>query len=97
MEVDFWNRFWDDCFGIFRGTRQEFNVFVATMNEVDKDIKFIPEINWKENKLNFLDMTIKIEKGFLQTRLFVKENTKNVLLLPSSCHLPSVTRGTVTV
>ena len=66
------------------------------MNEVDPDIKFKPSINWEENKVDFLDTTVKIdENGYIQTRLFVKENTKNALLLPSSCHLLSVTRGTV--
>ena len=47
-------------------------------------------------ELVFLDLVISINKdGFLQTDLHTKPNTKNSLLLPSSCHPPAVTRGSV--
>ena len=40
-EVDSWGgRFRDDCLGLFRGSKLEFNGYVATLNSVDKDIKF---------------------------------------------------------
>ena len=61
--------------------------FVQTMNSVDGDIKFTSEINWDENTVVFLDLTISIdENGYLQTDLYTKPNAKNGLLLPSSAH-----------
>ena len=49
-EVDKWGgRFRDDCLGLFRGTKLEFNRFVACMNSVDTDIKFTSEIDWEDN------------------------------------------------
>ena len=66
------------------------------MNSVDRDIQFTSEINWEENKVVFLDLVITIDsEGYLQTDLHTKPNAKNTLLLPSSCHKPSVTRASV--
>ena len=66
------------------------------MNSIDKDIQFTSEIDWKENKVMFLDLEITIDSdGYLQTDLYIKPNAKNTLLLPSSCHKPSVTRASV--
>ena len=95
-EVDWWSRFRDDCLGLFRGMEAEFRGFLAAMNSVDQEIKFTSEINWKENVVVFLDLTITIDRfGYLQTDLYMKPNTKNSLLLPSSCHRPTVTRSSV--
>ena len=95
-EVDWWSRFRDDCISLWRGTRLEFEQFVEIMNSVDKDIKITAVIDWDNNRIIFLDTVVYIdEEGYLQTSLYVKKNMKNCLLLPSSCHLPSVTSGTV--
>ena len=94
--MDWWSRFRDDCLGLWRGTEAEFQGFVAAMNSVDTEIKFTSEINWQENVIVFLDLTITIDHhGFLQTDLYTKPNAKNSLLLPSSCHRPTVTRSSV--
>ena len=75
--MDWWGRFRDDCIALWRGTKLEFNRFVATMNEVYRDIKFKASIDWEENKVAFLDTTVKIDdEGYIQTSLYVKENTK---------------------
>ncbi len=95
-EVDWWSRFRDDCLGLWWGTKAEFQGFVTTMNSVDNDISFTSEINWEENRVVFLDLTITIDaQGFLQTDLYTKPNAKNSLLLPSSCHRLTVTRSSV--
>ena len=66
------------------------------MNSVDRDIKFSHEINWEENKVVFLDLIITIDsQGFLQTDIHFKPNSKNALLLPSSCHPPGLVRAIV--
>ena len=62
------------------------------MFSVDPAIKFTSEIDFKENKVNFLDTTVQITKeGFLVTDLYVKENTLNQYLSPKSAHPGSVT------
>ena len=95
-EVDFWRRFRDDCLGIFRGTQADFKVFLSTMNGVDSNIQFTSEIDFERNSINFLDVQITInDQGFLVTDLYVKPNTLNQLLKPSSAHPTTVTRSLV--
>ena len=95
-EVDWWHRFRDDCLGLFRGTEADFKVFLSTMNSVDPAIRFTAEINFQTNSVNFLDLVISIgQDGYLTTDLFVKPNTLNQLLLPTSAHPSSVTRASV--
>ena len=95
-EVDWWHRFRDDCLGLFRGTEADFRLFLDTMNSVDPAIKFTAEVDFERNTVNFLDVVISIdEQGYLRTDLYTKPNTLNQLLLPTSAHPPSVTRGSV--
>ena len=66
------------------------------MNSVDPAIRFTAEINFETNSVNFLDLVIAIgPDGFLTTDLYVKPNTLNQLLLPTSAHPSSVTRASV--
>ena len=95
-KVDWWSRFWDDCLALWRGTQAEVPSFVAAMNSVDQDIKYTSGINWDDNSVVFLDLTITFDDhGFLQTNLYRKLNANNSLLLPSSCHRPTFTRSLV--
>ena len=66
------------------------------MNSIDPAIKFTAEVNFEENKVNFLDIQISINaEGYLTTDLYEKPNTLNQLLKPSSAHPSSVTRASV--
>ena len=95
-EVEEFHRFEDDCIGLFRGTEAEFTAFVATMNDVDEAIKFTSEIDFVNNKVNFLDTTVHLTKeGLFTTDLYVKPNTLNQYLSPMSAHPGSVTRASV--
>ena len=87
----FW-RFRDDCLGLFRGTKADFLTLLAALNGVDPAIRFTEE--GFGHAVNFLDVRITLgEDGKLHTTLYVKPNTKNQLLLPSSSHPPFVTRS----
>ena len=87
----FW-RFRDDCIGLFRGTRADFMGFLAALNEVDPAIRFTEE--GFGHAVNFLDVRITLgEDNKLHTTLYVKPNTKNQLLLPTSAHPPFVTKS----
>ena len=95
-EVDWWSRFRDECLGLFRGERAEFDTFLAEMNSVASDITFTADVDWEQYRIVFLDLIITINSdGFLVTDLHTKPNTKNCLLLPSSAHPPHVTRASV--
>ena len=77
---------------MFRGTRADFLSFLAALNEVDPAIRFTEE--GFGHAVNFLDVRITLgEDGKLNTTLYVKPNTKNQLLLPSSSHPPFVTKS----
>ena len=81
---------------MFRGTKAEFLMFVATMNSVDPAIRFTFEIDFQNNFVNFLDVRIMIDpEGFLRTDLYTKPNTLNQLLSPESAHPGFVTRSSV--
>ena len=72
----------------------EFLLFLAALNSVDPAIKFTEE--GFDNKVTFLDVKVTLgEDRLLHTTLYVKPNTKNQLLLPSSAHPPFVTRSSV--
>ena len=95
-KVHWFKRFRDDCLGLFMGTEQEFCQLLNIMNEVDPSIKLTAELDTESKGVIFLDLRVSIDSdGFIQTTLYEKPNQKNVLLLPTSCHPPSTTRGSV--
>ena len=70
-EIGLWRRYQDNCIGLWRGTKEEFNCFVKFIKEVDQDTQFTFKINWEENSIAFLDLWIMIdEEGMLQTTLY---------------------------
>ena len=73
-------------------TRSDFLSFLSVLNEEDPAIRFTEE--GFGHAVNFLDVRITLgEDGKLNTTLYVKPNTKNQLLLPSSSHPPFVTKS----
>ena len=91
-----WNRFIDDVFSLYTGSKEEFEEFVRALNEADPDIKFTWESDWERKSVNFLDIVFSInEAGFLVTDLFSKIGMTNQLLLPSSCHPPRTCRNII--
>ena len=88
---DFW-RYRDDCLGLFRGTRADFLTLLSALNSVDPAIRFTEE--GFGHAVNFLDVRITIgADNKIHTTLYMKPNTKNQLLLPSSAHPPFVTKS----
>ena len=91
-----WNRFMDDNFSLFTGTREQFGEFVGELNTVDKEIQFTWEGDWETKMVTFLNITIGINKvGYLETDIFTKENLKNQLLLPESNHFKRMCKNIV--
>ena len=89
-----WWRFIDDILFWWVGSREELLRFIQFMNEFHPAIKFTFEFDFATRSVNFLDMRIWVDvNGVIQTDLFVKENTKNQYLLPSSNHPSHISKN----
>ena len=57
------------------------------MNSYHPDIKFTWDYNFVTRSVVFLDLVISVDgEGYIQTDLYIKENSKNAYLLPESNH-----------
>ena len=85
--IEFWKRFIDDVFGIWRGTENQFTVFVETLNRLAEPfgIKFG---DWQIGKsVHFLDLNLEIDsENQIQYRLFRKETDAMLYLRTESFH-----------
>ena len=79
--IEFWKRFIDDVFGIWRGTENQFTIFVETLNRLATPfgIKFG---DWQIGKtVHFLDLNLEIDsENQIQYRLFRKETDARLYL-----------------
>ena len=87
--IKLWERFIDDCIGIWRGSRRSFDMFVKTLNQetMKFGIKFpIKESHFGE-EVNFLDLTVYLEDdNSIQHRGYTKPTDSKRYLNPSSFH-----------
>ena len=87
--IKLWERFIDDCIGIWRGSRRSFDMFVKTLNQetMKFGIKFpIKEVQFGK-EVNFLDLTVYIEDdNSIQYRGYTKPTDSKRYLNPSSFH-----------
>ena len=83
--VMLWKRFIDDVFGLFRGTEEQFESFVAWLNSLMPGVVSFTA-NFSYSKVEFLDLVIKIENGKLETDLFIKPSNLQLYLNYDSNH-----------
>ena len=81
--LEFWFRFIDDIWGIFRGTEEELNTFVEYCNSFHETINFTVE--YLKNLIKFLDVTT-YQENRIKATLFVKPTDSHSYLDFSSCH-----------
>ena len=80
-----WFRFIDDIFFIFTGTLAELEQFFYDLNHTRHNtIRFT--MNHSQEKIDFLDTTIRIENGSLTSSLYTKPTDSHSYLLYESCH-----------
>jgi len=89
----FLRRFIDDKIGIWTGSEEEFNDFLHDLNSYS-------QLKWTSSGLtssvNFLDITITIEKnGKISTKTFQKPTNLHLYIPPSSAHPPGVLRSLI--
>ena len=90
---ELWKRFIDDILLLWTGSEDDLQRFVDHINS------FLPTIQLtvqsSTDSLSFLDTSISLKDGFLQTDLYTKPTDSHAYLHPRSCHPRHVTKGIV--
>ena len=85
-----WYRYIDDIFFIWTDTDEMLKTFLefaqnfSKMKNMKSNIQF--EVNVSCTSVNFLDVVVTNEKGYLQTSLYSKPTDAHLYLNASSCH-----------
>ena len=104
--IEIFKRFLDDIFSIFKGSTKNLHILFDEMNKIHETIKFTmnhssppnePDEDRCKCKLQqsvpFLDVSCSIQNGKIETDLYRKKTDRNMYLLPTSCHPPTVTKN----
>ena len=93
--LPFFQRYLDDIFGFWNGSKEELEHLILVLNQWstknDWQVQF--ELTAYGKTVDFLDITIYLNKGNWHTKPFSKETDSHAYLLPSSCHPPNVTKN----
>ena len=79
-----WWRYIDDIFFLWEHGENKLKSFLDKINEVHPTIKFTAE--WSKTSINFLDVTVSLVEGVIETDLYVKPTDSHQFLQSSSCH-----------
>ena len=87
-EADFkpylWWRCIDDIFFLWEHGEEKLRSLINDINKNHPTIKFTAE--WLKTSINFLDVTVSITEGIIETDLYVKPTDSHQYLLSSPCH-----------
>ncbi|KAL8561484.1 hypothetical protein ACOMHN_011166 [Nucella lapillus] len=84
VSAEFWRRFIDDIFVLWRHSDEDLEQFIDHLNSFHPTIKFTFESS--SSKLSFLDIEISLKDGYLHSDLFTKPTDSRGYLSPRSCH-----------
>ena len=79
-----WWRYIDDIFFLWEHSENKLRSFVDKINKVHPTIKFTAE--WSKTSINFLDVTVSLIEGLIETDFYVKPTDIHQYLQSSSCH-----------
>uniref|UniRef100_A0A8C5LSF6 Reverse transcriptase domain-containing protein n=1 Tax=Leptobrachium leishanense TaxID=445787 RepID=A0A8C5LSF6_9ANUR len=79
-----WRRFIDDVIIIWRGDEISLRNFVESLNTNEYNLKFTSNIN--KQTIDFLDLTIYIKNGKIETKTFFKDTDTNTAIDKRSSH-----------
>ena len=65
-----WWRYIDDIFFLWEHGEEKLNSFIDNINNMHPTIKFTTD--WSKTSMNFLDVTVSIAEGAIETDLYVK-------------------------
>ena len=77
-------RYIDDIFFLWEYSENKLTSFIDKINKAHTTIKFTAE--WSKSSVNFLDVTVSLIEGVIETNLFVKPTDSHQYLQSSSCH-----------
>ena len=89
--IKLFRRYIDDIFLLWRGSLRMLLAFVDTINKSIDGIHLT--INYSKEKVEFLDLDIRIIGNQLVYSVFQKELNKYMYLTPKSCHPKSTLKG----
>ena len=88
-----WKRFIDDIFFIWSDPEESLDKFLEDLNKFHPKLRFIYEK--LREKINFLDVVIKIKEVKITTNLFYKPTDGQQYLHYDSCHAEHIRISTV--
>ena len=80
----FWWWYIDDIFFIWEHGEEKLKEFIDVLNKKHSTVQFTAE--WSKTKINFLDVTVYLENGKIQTDLYVTSTDTHQYLHSSSCY-----------
>ena len=86
-----WKRFIDDIFFIWTDTEENLDTFLEDLNKFHFNLRFTYEKS--REKINFLNVVIKIKEGKITTNLFCKPTDGHQYLHYDSCHAEHINRS----
>ena len=84
-------RFIDDIFFIWTDSEKNLNKLLKDLNEFHPNLKFTYEKS--KEKINFLDLVIKLKDGKIVTDLYCKPTDSHQYLYYDSCHAEHIKRS----
>ena len=86
----FWKRFSDEIFSIWTESEENLEKFLEDLHKFHPNLKFTYEKS--KEKINFLDVVIKISEGRIITDLYCKPTDGHQYLHYDSCHADHIKR-----
>ena len=83
-ELVLWARYIDDVLLLWRGSRESLVDFMDCLNTNNRGIEFKYEAD--QEKINFLDLEIRVEDGQFVTSTYFKSSDRNSFIPRDSCH-----------
>ena len=84
-------RYIGDIFFLWEHGENKLKSFIDKINKVHPTIKFTAK--WSKTSINFLDVTVDLIDGVIETDLFVKPTDSHQYLQSSSCHPSHCKKG----
>uniref|UniRef100_A0A803JG97 Reverse transcriptase domain-containing protein n=1 Tax=Xenopus tropicalis TaxID=8364 RepID=A0A803JG97_XENTR len=86
-----YRRYIDDLLFVWDGTEEHFNDFVKGLNNMALNLKFTSACN--ANQIVYLDLSLTIKEGEIETTVYTKPCSGNSLLSADSCYPRHLNRG----
>ncbi|KAK7091582.1 hypothetical protein V1264_009246 [Littorina saxatilis] len=91
VNSELWRRYIDDIFMLWTGTDDDLDTFLKHINSLHPTIKFTHHSSLE--RVSFLDISVSLKDGYLQTDLYSKPTDNHAYLCQNSCHPAHVKRN----